>query len=49
MALELKQHSLKVFGLSHISDVVSGALNKMKTNRTPTNAPQADGLGRYRG
>lgn len=47
--LELKQNSLNPFGLSRISDVVSGALNKMKTNRTPTNAPQADGLGRYRG
>lgn len=40
---------LKPSGLSRISDVVSGALNKMKTNRTPTNAPQSDGLGRYRG
>lgn len=51
--LERKSRSwssgLKPCGLSRISDVVSGALNKMKTNRTPTNAPQSDGLGRYRG
>lgn len=37
------------FGLSHISDVVSGALNKIKSNRTPTSVPQSDSLGRYCG
>ena len=38
-----------IFGLFHISDVVNGALNKLKTNRTPTNSPQSDRYGRYRG
>lgn len=37
------------FGLSRISDMVSGALNKIKTNRTPTNATQSERLGRYWG
>uniref|UniRef100_H3DJ94 Rho GTPase activating protein 11A n=1 Tax=Tetraodon nigroviridis TaxID=99883 RepID=H3DJ94_TETNG len=35
----MKRRNRRSFG-----DVVSGALNKMKTNRTPTNAPGADAL-----
>jgi len=31
----------------HISDMVNGALNKIKTNRTPTKVSEADSLGRY--
>lgn len=37
------------FGLCHVSDMVNGALSKIKTNRTPTSAPQSDSLGRYCG
>lgn len=32
-----------------LGDVVNGALNKIKTNRTPTNVPHTDSLGMYRG
>ncbi|TKS86522.1 Rho GTPase-activating protein 11A [Collichthys lucidus] len=37
----MKKRHRRSFG-----DVVSGALNKIKTNRTPTNATQSDSLGR---
>lgn len=45
----VSKYCLIWFGLSHISDMVNGALNKIKTNRTPTNATQSDSLGRYCG
>lgn len=33
--------------LSHISDMVNGALSKIKTNRTPTHATHSDSHGMY--
>lgn len=47
--INIRKYSCKFFGLSHISDMVNGVLNKIKTNRTPTKATQTDSLGTYHG
>lgn len=33
--------------LSCVPDLVNGALNKLLVNRTPTNTPKSEEMGRY--